>query len=78
VRSLWLPIAVHWAVSVLSFAAVIGLLPIQIYLNGPIWLIGTADQPDAGWVMIAVLAVANVALIGYLTSRATRDSVACR
>jgi membrane protease YdiL (CAAX protease family) len=61
-RSLWLPIAVHWGVAVISFAAVLGLPPIQIHLGGPIWLVGTADQPDAGWVMIAVLAVVDVAL----------------
>jgi membrane protease YdiL (CAAX protease family) len=66
VRSLWLPVAVHWAVSVLSFAAVIGLPPIQIHLNGPMWMIGLPDQPDAGWVMIAALAVANVGLTWHL------------
>ena len=75
-RSLWLPITVHWGVSVLSFAAVIGLPPIRIYLSGPVWLIGTSDQPDAGWVMIAALAVANVALTWRLmTSHAHRPGM---
>jgi membrane protease YdiL (CAAX protease family) len=74
-RSLWLPITVHWGVSVLSFAAVLGLFPIRVYLSGPIWLIGTSDQPDAGWVMIAVLAVTNVVLTWRLMFHAHRPAM---
>ena len=55
-RSLWLPIAFHWGVHALSFAAVLGLPPVRLVFDGPVGLIGTPDQLDAGWVAILALA----------------------
>jgi membrane protease YdiL (CAAX protease family) len=68
-RSLWLPIAVHWGVHALSFAAVLGLPPLRLVLSGPVGLIGTADQLDAGWVTILALAVLAVLLTRAPASR---------
>jgi membrane protease YdiL (CAAX protease family) len=56
--SLWPSIALHWTFHVLSYAAVLGLPPLRLALTGPVALTGTADQLDAGALMILALAVA--------------------
>lgn len=61
-RSLWLPIAFHWGVHALSFAAVLGLPPVRFVFAGPVVLIGTPDQLDAGWVTILALAAVAAVL----------------
>ena len=61
-RSLWLPIAFHWGLHALSFAAFLGLPPVRLVFTGPVGLVGTPDQLDAGWVTIALLALLAAAL----------------
>jgi membrane protease YdiL (CAAX protease family) len=56
--SLWPAIAAHWSFHVLSYAAVLGLPPLRVALTGPVALVGTADQLDAGLLMILALAAA--------------------
>jgi membrane protease YdiL (CAAX protease family) len=56
--SLWPAIAAHWSFHVLSYAAVLGLPPLRVVLTGPVALVGTADQLDAGLLMILALAAA--------------------
>jgi membrane protease YdiL (CAAX protease family) len=71
-RSLWPAIALHWAFHVLSYAAALGLPPLRVVLTGPVALTGTADQLDAGALMIVALAVALVAGSHRLVERPAR------
>jgi membrane protease YdiL (CAAX protease family) len=71
-RSLWPAIAAHWSFHFLSYAAALGLPPLRVALTGPLALVGTADQLDAGLLTIAALAIAVAcALAGQRRSLAT-------
>jgi len=56
--SLWPAVACHWGFHVLSYGAVVGVLPAQIVLSGPQLLVGRPDQLDAGLISIISLAAA--------------------
>jgi membrane protease YdiL (CAAX protease family) len=60
--SLWPAIAAHWSFHFLSYALVLGLPPIRLSLTGPVGLVGTPDQLDAGAVAIAALVIAGVVM----------------
>jgi membrane protease YdiL (CAAX protease family) len=76
-RSLWPAIAAHWSFHFLSFALVLGLPPVGVSLTGPIAVVGTPDQLDAGLLGVAAVAIAVAVALAeakYAGTNAAADS----